>query len=189
MGINNLIVCGGSENTKKRGIFLDRDGVINQVVMKDGCPFPPDNLDELVIFPRVYEELTEFKKRGWSLFIVTNQPDVARGLTSKTKVQQINRYIDDYLPVDEILTCFHDDDDECLCRKPKPGLILQAAKKYGINLTSSFMIGDRWKDIEAGKSAGCSTIYIDYGYNEKKPEFYDHRVRSFDAACKIIKEL
>ena len=92
------------------------------------------------------------------------------------------------LPLDNIYTCFHDDSDYCDCRKPKPGAILKASKKYNIDLSQSFMIGDRWKDIEAGKKAGCKTIFINYNYSEKKPNNYDYKVSSLYEASQIIEK-
>ncbi|MDB3879120.1 HAD family hydrolase [Amylibacter sp.] len=176
-----------NKTTKNRGIFLDRDGVINQAVVENGRPFPPASLKDMVIIPGVYEALTKLKSENWFLIVVTNQPDVARGLTSKSTVEEINQYLKNYLPIDEILSCFHDNSDQCLCRKPQPGLILQAAKKYGIELASSFMIGDRWRDVQAGQSAGCKTIFIDYEYKEKRPDTYDYKVSSFKEASRIIR--
>ena len=166
--------------------FIDRDGVINYPVIMNGMPFPPKNLLQLEIFPHVHYALTLLKNKGYLLIVVTNQPDVARGTISMASVEEINLYLKSNLPIDEIKTCYHDKFDGCNCRKPLPGSIISAAIKYDINLSTSFMIGDRKSDIEAGRRAGCKTIYIDYGYNEEKPLIYDFKVTSLLEAAHLI---
>ena len=101
----------------------------------------------------------------------------------------INQFLKNLLPINDIFTCYHDDIEDCNCRKPKPGNILKAADQYNINIPRSFMIGDRWRDIEAGISAGCKTFFIDYSYQEKQPKLYDYKVKSLDEAAKIILEI
>jgi D-glycero-D-manno-heptose 1,7-bisphosphate phosphatase len=149
-----------------RAVFLDRDGVINKAVIKNGKPYPPKNLDTLELIDNVKDLLHLLKKEGFKLIVVTNQPDVARKKISKRTVDLINNYLLNLLPIDNIETCFHDDSDNCICRKPLPGLILSSAKRYNIDLKKSYLIGDRWKDIAAGKAANCKTIFIDYNYDE-----------------------
>ena len=152
-------------NGKVKAVFLDRDGVINKTVMRNGQVCPPAHLGELeTIDDETRWALWTMKKAGFMLIVATNQPDVARGTQRREIVESINSTLMRTLPIDEILVCYHDDDDNCFCRKPKPGLLLMAAEKYSIDLSNSFMIGDRWRDIEAGKSAGCTTILIDYHY-------------------------
>ena len=172
-----------------KAIFLDRDGVINQVNLVDGKPHPPKDLSELILLPKVAEALQLFKDAGYLLIVITNQPDVVRGKTKIETVEAINQFLKDSLPIDDIFTCYHDDIEDCNCRKPKPGNILQAADLYNINILGSFMIGDRWRDIEAGESAGCKTFFIDYSYQEKQPESYDYKVKSLYEAAKIILEI
>jgi D-glycero-D-manno-heptose 1,7-bisphosphate phosphatase len=134
--------------------------------------------------------LTALKQAGFLLIVVTNQPDVARGTTQKKVVEAINSSLASKLPIDEFFTCFHDNVDDCECRKPKPGALLAAAEKHGIDLAASFMVGDRWRDIEAGYRAGCQTLFIDYGYDEKQPDQFDFKVSSLlEAATEILKTL
>jgi D-glycero-D-manno-heptose 1,7-bisphosphate phosphatase len=134
--------------------------------------------------------LTALKQAGFLLIVVTNQPDVARGTTQKEVVEAINLSLASKLPIDEFFTCFHDNVDDCECRKPKPGALLAAAEKHGIDLAASFMVGDRWRDIEAGYRAGCQTLFIDYGYDEKQPDQFDFKVSSLlEAATEILKTL
>ncbi len=170
----------------KRAVFLDRDGVINRAIVREGKPYPPKDLTELEILPGVPEALAALKKAEYKLIVVTNQPDVARGTVKKEVVESINHQLSSTLPLDEFRTCYHDDHEACDCRKPAPGALLAAALEHDIELKRSYMIGDRWRDIEAGQRAGCKTVFIDYGYSEKQPEHVDHRVRSLNDATLVI---
>lgn len=158
-----------------RAVFLDRDGVINRVQVRDGKPYPPSNLGELEILPGVAEALERLHNDGYLLIVVTNQPDVARGTQTRAVVEEINAELLSRLPIDEFRVCYHDDVAQCDCRKPKPGALLQSSQKFNIDLNASFMIGDRWRDIEAGCNAGCKTIFIDYHYAETKHAYPDYR--------------
>lgn len=160
------------------GVFLDRDGVINRAVVRDGKPFPPATVAELEILPGVVEALNDLKQAGFVLVVVSNQPDVARGATQRTAVEAINMALAAQLPIDRFITCYHDSGDSCDCRKPRPGMLLAGAGEFGVDLTASYMVGDRWRDVEAGAAAGCKTVFIDYGYDEKQPEICDYRVTS-----------
>lgn len=152
---------------ENRAIFFDRDGVINRAVVRNGKPYPPADLDELDIPESVPRLLRMVQEQGFLLIGVTNQPDVARGTQRREVVEAINAKILEILPLTEMLVCYHDDRDQCECRKPKPGLLLSAAAKYGVNLSASFVIGDRWRDVEAGRRAGCRTVWINYNYDER----------------------
>lgn len=147
-------------------VFLDRDGVLNRAVVRDGKPYPPARLEDVEILPGAITSLQRLADCGYVLIGLTNQPDVARGTQSRQVVESINALIQSRLPVREIFVCYHDNADNCDCRKPKPGLILQAAEKYGLDLSQSWMVGDRWKDIAAGQAAGLKTIFVDYHYTE-----------------------
>lgn len=145
-------------------VFLDRDGVLNRAVVRNGRPYPPASVDELEILPGVGPALDRLRAAGYALIVVTNQPDIARGRTTATAVDAIHAALRAQLPLDEIRVCPHDDVDGCACRKPKPGLLLRAPL---YDLPASVMIGDRWRDIDAGRAAGCGvTILVDYGYDE-----------------------
>lgn len=175
-----------SHNYKRRAVFLDRDGVINQSKIIDGKPYPPATLDEVKILPGVAFALNALADAGFLLIVITNQPDVARGTTSRSTVEQINQFLSKNLPIDEFHTCFHQDSDHCSCRKPSPGALLTAAKTHDIDLSNSYMIGDRWRDIEAGQQAGCYTMFIDYGYEEKQPFTMNFTVKNLKEAAEII---
>lgn len=170
----------------RRAVFLDRDGVINRAIVRDGKPFPPSSMAELDILPGVEDALKKLHAAGYLLIVVTNQPDVARGITNKEGVEQINNFLNAKLPIDEFRTCYHDSDDGCSCRKPLPGALLDAAREHEIDLSKSFMVGDRWRDIEAGTSAGCKTFFINYSYLEQRPETPDFIVSSLYEAQTII---
>ena len=164
----------GISQLSTKAVFLDRDGVINRAVVRNRKPYPPDTLQELEIFPDVPVALNLLKERGFLLIIVTNQPDVARGIQKRESVEEMHSFLKNLLPLDDIFVCWHGQDGECECRKPLPGMLIQAAEKYGIDFQQSYLIGDRWKDIDAGKTAGCKTIFLDYHYNEllrSKPDF------------------
>jgi len=171
----------------RRAVFLDRDGVINRAFVRDGKPFPPPTPQELQILPGVPEALRELKANGFKLLLVTNQPDVGRGKLSVQTLDAMHEDLRAHLPLDDILVCCHTDQDKCDCRKPMPGMIIEAARKHNIDLAASFMVGDRWRDIDAGYNAGCKTILIDYGYAERPPDHEpDLRVGSLREAADWI---
>lgn len=178
---------GGNIRKKiNKAFFLDRDGVINKPIVIDRKPFSPHSLEQLHILPKVQNAIKLLKNNNFYVIGITNQPDVKRGTVRKKFVDQINDFLKNELELDAIYTCFHDDDDNCICRKPKPGLILSAASKFSIDLEKSFFVGDRKKDIDAGLSANCKTIFIDYNYNEEKPLNADYYCRSLYDAVKLI---
>jgi D-glycero-D-manno-heptose 1,7-bisphosphate phosphatase len=153
----------------KRAVFLDRDGVVNRAFVRDGRPHPPASVAEVEVPDGAAEALNELKAAGFMLIVVTNQPDVARGSQSMEVVEAINARLAAELPIDAFRVCAHDDSANCACRKPRPGLILDAAAEFGIDPAASYMIGDRWRDIDAGAAAGCRTVFIDCGYRERGP--------------------
>jgi len=149
-----------------RAVFLDRDGVLNKAYIRNGKPYSPDTVEEMIIVPDAAEALQRLRRHGFRLIVATNQPDIARKRLTRGEVDAMNAHLRERLPLDSIEVCPHDDADNCDCRKPKPGLLVNAAKREGIALDESFMIGDRYRDIEAGHSAGCRTILIGDGYGE-----------------------
>ena len=170
----------------RRAVFLDRDGVINRAIVRQGKPYPPSGLSELEILPGVVEACQSLRAAGFLLVVVTNQPDVARGTQRRDVVEMINERIRAEVQIDDIRVCYHDDPDECLCRKPSPGLLLDSAREGRIDLGVSFMVGDRWKDVEAGRRAGCKTILIDHRYPERLSLTPDYRASSLAAAAEWI---
>jgi D-glycero-D-manno-heptose 1,7-bisphosphate phosphatase len=170
----------------RRAVFLDRDGVLNAAYVRNGVPHPPASVAELRVLPGVPEALAQLEAMGYLRIVVTNQPDIARGTTTQAAVDAINQALGAQAPVDEFRVCPHDGADHCACRKPRPGLLLEAAAHWGIDLSQSFMVGDRWRDIDAGHAAGVKTFFIDYGYPERQPEAPTWRVRSLAEAVSVL---
>lgn len=148
-----------------KAVFLDADGVLNKAIIKNKKPVAPTTLAELEIPDEVKPSLAKLKTAGYLLICVTNKPDIARGLMTQADVDSIYQKMREVLPLDDVFICYIENSD---CYKPKPGLLLTAAKKYAIDLSQSYMIGDRWSDILAGQNAGCKTVWIDRGYDEEK---------------------
>jgi D-glycero-D-manno-heptose 1,7-bisphosphate phosphatase len=160
----------------RRAVFLDRDGVINRALERDGLPYPPASLAEFEILSDVAAACAKLKRAGFLLVVVTNQPDVGRGTLKKEIVETIHAEMCRRLPIDRVEVCYHPGQgvSDCDCRKPKPGMLLRAARELGIDLAQSWMVGDRWRDIDCGHAAGCRTIFINRGYAEElrqKPDF------------------
>lgn len=141
-------------------VLLDRDGVINRSILIGDVTHPPRNLAEFEFLPGVIESTKALAGAGWPLVVVTNQPDVARGIQSREAVEEINRHVVETLPVLEVFACYHDGADHCVCRKPKPGLLQEAARRWNLDLTRSIIVGDRWSDVLAGQAAGCKTVLV-----------------------------
>lgn len=176
-----------TSEAQRRAVFLDRDGVINRAVVRDGKPYPPDSVAELEILPGVPQALAALRAAGFLNVVVTNQPDVATGKQRREVVEAIHARLARELAVDAIKVCYHAAADGCGCRKPKPGMLLEAAADHGIDLASSYLVGDRWRDVAAGQAAGCRTAYfIDYGYQEQQPAQPFVAVESLAAATRGI---
>ena len=150
-----------------KAFFLDRDGVINRAFIRNGKSYPPQTIGEFEILSGVLEAISDLKQNGFKIIVVTNQPDVSTGVQNLKTIEEFHRIIKEKLLVDDIKVCFHLESDQCECRKPQPGMIFSAAEEWAIDLSKSFLVGDRWRDIEAGKTAGAFTFFIDYGYDEK----------------------
>jgi len=169
-----------------RAVFLDRDGVINASVVRGGRPYPPDTLEALKILPGVHDTLEAFRHAGLKTIVVTNQPDVATGKQKREIVDEIHDFLLGALAIDDIKACFCVEGAGCACYKPKPKMLLDAAEEWKIDLSRSFMVGDRWRDIGAGQAAGCKTFFIDYGYNEQQPDHPDFVVKCLAEAGEVI---
>jgi D-glycero-D-manno-heptose 1,7-bisphosphate phosphatase len=169
-------------------VFLDRDGVIVVPEFRDGRSFAPRRLEDFRLYPDAAASLQKLKQAGFLLAVVTNQPDVGDGLITRSEVDAMHEIMARQLPLDAVKACFHGHGQACDCRKPKPGMILQAATELGINLTKSFMVGDRKSDIEAGRAAGCATVFIDLGYTLPTPDAPDYVVHSIAEAANVIIE-
>ena len=169
-----------------RAVFLDRDGVINANVERDGKPVAPTKIEEFRFLPGVENAVRRLKEAGYAIIVCTNQPDVATGRIARSTLDAMHVLVREKLKVDDIRACFHTDNDGCDCRKPKPGMLLAAARDHGIDLAASHMIGDRWRDVAAGRAAGCETFFVDYGHQQEGPNEPDHVVTSLAEAADII---
>lgn len=170
----------------RAAVFLDRDGVINRSPVRNGRPFAPMTVDDFEIIPGVAGALAALRAAGYLTVVATNQPDVGAGRQRRDIVEAMHALMCDRLPIDAVEVCYHVDSDGCDCRKPKPGMLLRAAAKYDIALERSWMIGDRWRDVAAGRAAGCRTVLVDYGYDEPRPDHPDVVVHSLVEAVPAI---
>lgn len=173
-------------NQKVSAVFLDRDGVLNRTRLMSGKSYPPQSLEDFILLPGVEQAVKNLKKAGFLIIVVTNQPDVATGLQTSVVVESMHQKLYEWLPIDAIYTCYHTDMDSCSCRKPKPGMLEQAAEEFNIDLNQSYLVGDRWKDIEAGQRAGCHCFFINYGYQESSPVSPYDEVDSLESAAALI---
>jgi len=175
---------------KRRAVFLDRDGVINKPVVREGRPYPPAELENFELYEDVEAGCARLDAAGYLLVIVTNQPDVARGAQTRAKVDLMHQKMLAVLPqIARVEVCWHAGAawaDPCDCHKPQPGMVLRAAKALNIDLTQSFLIGDRWRDVDCGHAAGCRTVFIDWNYSEALKLAPDWTVRSFGEAVEVI---
>lgn len=169
-------------------VFLDRDGVLTRSFVRAGRPYAPRSLHEFTILPGTEDVLVALRRAGFLLIVVTNQPDVGRGLVPREAAEEMHRRLRVGLPIDDIFSCYCLEEDEaCECYKPRPGMLLSAASKWSIDLSRSFIVGDRWRDIGAGKAAGCKTVFLDRGYSaDRTPEAPDATVRSLEEARDYI---
>lgn len=173
--------------TARRAVFLDRDGVLVAPEFRDGRSFAPRTLEAFQVYPAAKQALNRLRGAGFLLVVVTNQPDIGNGKISAGVVAQMHDILYKALPIDRIELCPHGQGDKCDCRKPKPGMLLRAAEACGIDLGKSYMVGDRASDVEAGKAAGCKTVFIDLQYaSELKPDRPDHVAQSIVDAADII---
>lgn len=173
---------------RKPAVFLDRDGVINRALTRDNKPYPPTSLAEFEILPGVIEACRQLKQAGYLLVVVTNQPDVGRGTMTQATVEELHAHMCRALPLDRVEVCYHPGQglSDCDCRKPKPGMVLRAARELNIDLAASWMVGDRWRDIDCGHAAGCRTVFIDYGYDETLKQPPDFRAPNLLKATDLI---
>jgi D-glycero-D-manno-heptose 1,7-bisphosphate phosphatase len=175
-----------SSTAKRRAVFCDRDGVLIEAIIRNNKPYAATHPEEVRIIDGVRQACAKLKSRGFLLLLVTNQPDVARGKITRAFVDEVNASLVVQLGLDGARVCDHDNVHNCACRKPKPGLMTNAAEEFNIDLPSSIVVGDRWRDIEAGRRAGCRTVFIDYGYDEPLPSPPDHRAASLADAVAWI---
>jgi D-glycero-D-manno-heptose 1,7-bisphosphate phosphatase len=179
---------GGAADVRRPAVFLDRDGTLNAAVVRDGKPYPPASVNEFALLSGVAEGCARLKAAGYLLIVATNQPDVGRGTQTRAAVEAIHAKLRELLPIDRIDVSYDSgrDDPPSPFRKPAPGMLLRAAEELGLDLPRSWMVGDRWRDIDCGNHAGCRTVFIGCGYAETLRIRPDFIVRSFYEAVDII---
>ena len=181
---------GEHDVARRSAVFLDRDGVLNHSFVREGRPYPPAKVEDFVLYHDLPAGCARLEAAGFLLVVVTNQPDVARGTQSRATVDAMHAKMAGALPqVVRTEVCWHAGTewaDPCECHKPAPGLVLRAANALQVDLTTSFLIGDRWRDVDCGHRAGCRTIFIDRGYVEPLRQLPDWRVNSFTEAVDTI---
>lgn len=153
----------------RRAVFFDRDGVLNEATVREGKPYPPESPSGIAIVPGAREAVMSLREAGFVTICVTNQPDVARGSLDAASATAMNDFVVTSLALDDLVACFHDDADGCPCRKPRPGMLVESADRWSVALERSYLVGDRWRDIDAGATAGCRTVLIDRGWEERPP--------------------
>jgi D-glycero-D-manno-heptose 1,7-bisphosphate phosphatase len=172
-------------------VFLDRDGTLNRQVIRDGKPYPPQTVAEFMLFDGVPAACAKLAAAGFVLVVATNQPDVGRGTQSQAVVEAMHAELQRQVPqIAGIEVCYAPGLDKTAPpdrrRKPEPGMLLDAAKALDIDLTRSWMVGDRWRDVDCGKRAGVRTVFIDFGYVEELHAPPDFVVKSFVQAAETI---
>lgn len=169
-------------------VFLDRDGVVNRSDVKNGKPFAPKFFSDFKVLSGVKESIETIKNLGFKVSIFTNQPDVKKNTNMIYEIEKMHKFLYQNYDIDHIDVCFHSNEDNCFCKKPKPGMLIRSARKLDVDLTKSLVIGDRWSDIECGQTVGCKCFFINYNYNEPKPIQPYTEVSSLKNFSEILKE-
>jgi D-glycero-D-manno-heptose 1,7-bisphosphate phosphatase len=172
----------------KRAVFFDRDGILNRTFVRDGKPYAPRCLEDFEIFPEAVLLTKELQKANFLIIVATNQPDVGNGYVAQSIVEAMHKRLKECVVLDAIKVCYHSQDFGCDCRKPKPGMLLDSAKEFGIDLAHSFMVGDRDSDVLAGSRAGCKTLFMDFGYAENQIGCPDYIIHSLQDVARIVLE-
>ncbi len=162
--------------SRQPAVFLDRDGIVNQVVFRDGQPSSPYSLAQFQWQAGIHQAVDQLRRAGLLVFVITNQPDLARRKLQLQDHEQIQARVARELAIHDLLACPHDDQDQCACRKPKPGMLLSLAQRWGVDLAESFVVGDSWKDMQAGRAVGCGCILLSQPYNRGRAEALAHWV-------------
>ncbi len=180
----------GKHEVVRRAVFMDRDGVLNRPVVRNGQPHPPSRVEDFELYDDVADGCARLKAAEFLLVVITNQPDVGRGMQSREAVEAMHVKMQSALPsLDRIEICYHAGErcgEPCDCRKPRPGMILRAAAELKIYVSASYVIGDRWRDINCARASGCRAIFIERGYEESLHETPDFTVANFGDAVNAL---
>ena len=167
-------------------VFLDRDGVLNRSLVRDGKSYAPRRMEDFKLLPYAVTSVEKLLKVGFLVIVVTNQPDINNGLVSIESVNAMHSILKEKTHVTDIFLCPHSQNEGCHCRKPKPGMLMAAAKKYNIDLQKSFMVGDRSSDVDAGLEAGCRAIFLNRHYKEPSPLKQEKTFSSLNSVTNYI---
>ena len=180
----------GKHEVTRRAVFLDRDGVLNRAVVRNGRPYPPVRLEEFELHEDIAAGCARLKAANFVLVVITNQPDVGRGTQTRETVEAMHSKLRSAIPsIDRIEICYHAGErygERCDCRKPRPGMIMRAAAELNLDLPASYVVGDRWRDVDCARAAGCRAIFIERNYEEKLRETPDFTVANFSDAVNVI---
>lgn len=173
---------------KKKAVFLDRDGVINAIVSRGGKLSVPFSVNEFKVIEGAREAVALLKAHGFVCIVVTNQPDIARGNLSEKNLSAIHKYMQKETGVEAVYFCPHSKDGECNCKKPAMGMVQDAVREHGIVLAESWLVGDRWRDIQMAKNAGLKSILVvtDATKEDVVPMEPDYSVKNLSEAARII---
>jgi|FEC22Drversion2_1045045.scaffolds.fasta_scaffold00324_42 D-glycero-D-manno-heptose 1,7-bisphosphate phosphatase len=182
-----MVMAADPAGRGNKAVFLDRDGVLVIPEFRDGRSYAPRSLEGYELYREAGPCLAQLKAAGFLLIVVTNQPDVGAGLVDQRDLDKMHDILREALCVDSIEVCTHTAEQRCFCRKPNPGMLLQAAERLGIDLARSFMVGDRASDAAAGAAAGCQTAFLDLAYAaEAPPDHVDFRATSLSTITNWI---
>jgi D-glycero-D-manno-heptose 1,7-bisphosphate phosphatase len=172
----------------KPAVFLDRDGTLNVQLVRDGMPYAPERIEDFRLYEGIPAGCSALKNAGYVLVVATNQPDVGRGTVKQEVIERMHAELQRLIPEIDRVEVSYDPGrgEKSLRRKPAPGMLLDAAKELGIDLSRSWMVGDRWRDVECGKAAGVRTVFIDFGYSDEGKSVADHNVKNFKEAVELI---
>lgn len=168
----------------RRAAFLDRDGVLCETILREGKAIAPLSLDEFRLVDGLVEDIGRLRGAGLLCIVFTNQPEVARKVLATDVLDRMHERLRAAAAFDDVFVCPHERAEGCACCKPRPGMLLDAARKWGIDLARSFVVGDRWVDVEAGRAVGACTILVDRPYS--RCETADERVPDLRRAVDAI---
>jgi D-glycero-D-manno-heptose 1,7-bisphosphate phosphatase len=174
-----------NEQVKRAAVFLDRDGVLAEAIVRaDGKVYAPTHVEDFVVVSEAAEQVARLRAAGFLCILFTNQPELANGLLLQADLDEMHRRLRAAVPLDDVYVCPHDKAEGCRCHKPATGLIDDAVARWGIDLAASYVIGDRWRDVEAGRAAGCYSILIERPYSAASRA--DARVGTLEEAVDTV---
>ena len=170
---------------RRRAVFLDRDGVLAEAIVRaDGKSYAPTRVEDFVLVPEAPAQVQRLRDAGFLCIVFTNQPELANGELASSDLDEMHRAMRAAIPLDDVYVCPHDKSEGCRCHKPATGMLDDAAVRWDVDLATSFVIGDRWRDIGAGRAAGCYSILLDRPYSAC--EVADARVQTLTEAVDMV---